>query len=115
MMNNLKKEIWNHYNSKKIYDKFDKFPDSNNDMINDKRVNYYLIPEISKRIKGILLLKYNTNIYVKDIIRLIKEQLFYQKNTDDVQNILEQITKSEGYKLALVNSFGFFIKFLEDN
>ena len=114
---NSKKEYYsyvggNNYNSKKIYDKF---PDSNTDMINDKRVNYYLIPEISKRIKGILLLKYNTNIYVKDIVRLIKEQLFYQKNTDDVQNILEQITKSEGYKLALVNSFGFFIKFLEDN
>ena len=114
---NSKKEYYsyvggNTYNSKKIYDKF---PDSNTDMINDKRVNYYLIPEISKRIKGILLLKYNTNIYVKDIVRLIKEQLFYQKNTDDVQNILEQITKSEGYKLALVNSFGFFIKFLEDN
>ena len=114
---NSKKEYYsyvggNNYNSKKIYDKF---PDSNTDMINDKRVNYYLIPEISKRIKGILLLKYNTNIYVKDIVRLIKEQLFYQKNTDDVQNILEQIIKSEGYKLALVNSFGFFIKFLEDN
>ena len=114
---NSKKEYYsyvggNTYNSKKIYDKF---PDSNVDVINDKRVNYYLIPEISKRIKGILLLKYNTNIYVKDIVRLIKEQLFYQKNTDDVQNILEKITKSEGYKLALVNSFGFFIKFLEDN
>ena len=116
-LKNSKKEYYsyvggNTYNSKKIYDKFH---DSNTDMINDKRVNYYLIPEISKRIKGILLLKYNTNIYVKDIVRLIKEQLFYQKNTDDVQNILEQITKSEGYKLALVNSFGFFIKFLEDN
>jgi len=116
-LKNSKKEYYsyvggNNYNSKKIYDKF---PDSNTNMINDKRVNYYLIPEISKRIKGILLLKYNTNIYVKDIVRLIKEQLFYQKNTDDVQNILEQITKSEGYKLALINSFGFFIKFLEDN
>ena len=105
----------NTYNSKKIYDKYSNSKNVSMDMINGKRVNFYLIPEISKRIKGILSIKYNTNIYVKDIVGLIKEQLILQKNTENIRNTLEIITKSEGYKLAIINSFGFFINFLEND
>ena len=105
----------NSYNSRKIFDKIQSTENTSINIINDKRVYFYLIPDISKRIKGIFSIKYNTNIYVKDIVGLIKEQLTHEKNTEESQNILEKITKSEGYKLALVNSFGFFINFLEDD
>ena len=101
----------NSYNSKKIYDKCPSFSDYK---LNDNKVNYYLIPDISTRIKGAFLLKYNTKIFVKDIIPLIQEQLTYQKNTDNIQNYLDDIIKSEGYKLALINAFGIIIKFLDD-
>ena len=113
---NSKKQYYSYVgdNTRKIYDIY---PNSKNytvNSMNDKRIYFYLIPEISKRIKGIFSIKYNNNIYVKDIIGLIKEQLIHEKKTEESQGILEKITKSEGYKLALINSFGFFIKFLEE-
>ena len=79
-------------------------------ILRDKQMNYFLVPDISKRYKGTLLIKYNIDIYVKDVIPHIRDQL---KN-EELRNIFEEIVNSKGYKLALINNFGFFIKFLED-
>ena len=38
-------------------------------------MNYFLVPDISKRYKGTLLIKYNIDIYVKDVIPHIRDQL----------------------------------------
>ena len=105
----------NSYNSKKIYDyREPSISYYQKNILNDSKVNYYLIPRISTRIKGEFLIKYNKKIFVKDVVTLIQEQFTLEENTDESRIIFEEITKSEGYKLALINSFGIIIKFLDN-
>jgi len=76
--------------------------------------NFYLIDidNLSNKIKGKLIIEYNKKIKVKDIPAIIKNQLnVLQKSNIE---IFEKIINSKGYKLALVNCFGYFIKFLDD-
>ena len=100
-------------NTKKIYDKIPKSSISTNEL-KDLKIKYYLIPDISHRSSGEFVIEYNTKIFVKDVLSSIKEQMLYLKNVEKSIYTFEQIIQSEGYKLALVNSFGFFLTFLEE-
>ena len=82
--------------------------------INDIRTNFYLIDDISNKIKAVLLIEYNTKIKVKEVPIKIREQFKNGKINNEYRQIFEKIVNSPGYKLALVNTMGFFIKFLED-
>ena len=75
---------------------------------------YYLIPDISTRYNGDFLKEYNSPIFVRDVVPTIKEIMGNLKNIEKEFNILKKITESNGYKLVLINSFGFFIKFLDE-
>ena len=98
-------------NSTKIYDKILDY--SNNELKNIE-MKYFLIPDISHRSSCLFELKYNSKIFVRDVKNQIREQLNSLTNCQESIKIFEQITQSEGYKLALVNSFGFFLEFLEN-
>lgn len=80
----------------------------------ENKNNFYLvdIDNLSNKIKGKLIIEYNKKIKVKDIPEIIKNQL--GSGQEPNKEILEKIISSKGYKLALINSFGYFIKFLED-
>ena len=80
---------------------------------NDIETYYYLIDDTTKIIKGKFLFKYDEKIKVKDILSKIREQL-YKENIGNNMQIFEKIINSPGYKLVLINSIGFFIKFLDD-
>ena len=108
--------IYNNYynNNDIIKDKIPKMeytPNSFNEINN----YFYLIDinDLSNKIKGRFITEYNKKIKVKDVPEIIEKELKlgYQKSKID---ILKNIVNSTGYKLALVNSFGYFIKFLED-
>jgi hypothetical protein len=83
--------------------------------LNDTHIFYYLINDISNRIKGIFLLKYNTKIKVGEVPTVIREQLKNEKIQQKNLEIFENIVKSDGYKLALINFIGMFIKFIDDD
>ena len=83
--------------------------------LNDTQIFYYLINDISNRIKGIFLLKYNTKIKVGEVPTFIREQLKNEKIQQKNLEIFENIVKSDGYKLALINFLGMFIKFIDDD
>ena len=102
------------FNSKKIYDTINPNQYSPNGL-NEIKTKFYLILDISNKRSNQFLIKYNSKIFVRDITKLIKEQLIYEKNSEENIDILEKIITSEGYKLALINSFGFFITFLEQD
>ena len=101
-------------NSKKIYEKYYIKTDYSINALNTVKTKFYLIQDISHRRSNQFEIKYNSKIFVRDVINLIREQLLLEKNSEDNIDLLEKITQSDGYKLALVNSFGFFIYFLED-
>ena len=103
----------NKQNSKKIYDKIQTSDFSKNGFRN-LGMKFYLIPDISHRSSCLFEIKYNSKIFVRDVKSLIRDHLNTLNNSQGSINIFEQITQSEGYKLALVNSFGFFLEFLEN-
>ena len=80
----------------------------------DLEIKYYLIKENFDIRVGVFLLEYNSKIFVRDVVPRIKGIMSHLKNIEEDFEILMKITGSCGYKLALVNSFGFFIKFLND-
>lgn len=85
-----------------------------NVLLYENKNNFYLvdIDNLSNKIKGKLIIEYNKKIKVKDIPQIIKNQLESGQNSN--KEILEKIINSKGYKLAIINCFGYFIKFLED-
>ncbi len=83
--------------------------------LNDTQIFYYLIDEISNRIRGIFLLKYNTKIKVGEVPSIIREQLQNEKIQQKNLETFEKIVNSNGYKLALVNCLGMFIKFIDND
>ena len=85
-----------------------------NVILYENKNNFYLvdIDNLSNKIKGKLIIEYNKKIKVKDIPEIIKNQLDSGQKSN--KEIFEKIINSKGYKLALVNCFGYFIKFLED-
>ena len=83
--------------------------------LKDLQINFYLINDLSNKIKGIFLLEYNTNIKVKDVKDKIRRQLNNEKTADINRKIFEEIVNSPGYKLALINYMGFFIQFLDED
>jgi hypothetical protein len=99
-----------HMNKKKISE----MEYTPNAFLYENKNNFYLvdIDNLSNKIKGKLIIEYNKKIKVKDIPEIIKNQL--DSGPKSNKEILEKIINSKGYKLALVNCFGYFIKFLED-
>ena len=81
--------------------------------LNDIKTNFYLIDDISERIKGVFYIEYNTKLIVKNIQEKIRSQLIFEKAKNKIQ-ILEKIIESSGYRIILLNCIGFFIRFLED-
>ena len=82
--------------------------------LNDIRTYFYLIDNISNKCKGMFLVDYNTTIKVKEVPDKIREQLNKEKNQNINKEKLEKIIKSPGFKLVLINSLGFFVKFLDE-
>ena len=113
-MNNNKRATYFSYN-------FENSSEINNKKITDYigikdiKTNFYLIDDISNKIKAELLIEYNTKIKVKDIPIKIREQFKKGRINNKYSQIFEKIVNSPGYKLAIVNAMGFFIKFLDDD
>ena len=105
----LKKKGTNFIRNKKSSKK--RVPPMNypNNILN-KNTYYYLVDDISKKIKGIFLFSNYKDLKVKDIPQIIKEELVEEKD----KKILKKIVNSTGYKITLINAFGFFIKFLDN-
>ena len=82
--------------------------------LNDIRTNFYLIDNISNKVKGIFLVDYNTTIKVKEVPDKIRDQLNKEENQNLNKEKLDKIVKSPGFKLVLINSLGFFVKFLDE-
>ena len=99
--------------SKKIYNKIQSY-DYPSMGLNESKNYFFLIQDISSRIKGNFFIQYNTKIYTRQVTEIIKKHLSEEKNEENSIKILEKITKSKTYKLALVNTFGIFLEFLED-
>ena len=79
--------------------------------INNVEVYYFLVYDISKIIKRKFVFNYNEKIKVKDILVKISEQIY----KEDINiEIFEKIISSPGYKIVLINTIGFFIKFLNN-
>ena len=114
-----KRKTMDYYNENKNYNKINNekrikpmyYPLSG---LNDAKTYFYLIENISNKVKGMFLVKYNTKIKVKEVPEKIREQLNKEKNQDKNKERLEKIVTSPGYKLVLINSIGFFIKFLDE-
>ena len=85
-----------------------------NVILYENKNNFYLVDmdNLSNKIKGKLIIEYHKKIKVKDIPEIIKNQL--NSGEESNKKMFEKIINSKGYKLALVNCFGYFIKFLED-
>ena len=82
--------------------------------LNDIKTCFFLIDDISDKIKGVFMIEYNTKINVKNIPDKIRSQLNIEKSKNKNKLILDKIVNSPGYKIALINYIGFFIKFLEN-
>ena len=76
--------------------------------------NFYLIDDISNKVKSKFFIEYNTKIKVKDVPIKIKEQINNGKIDNSLNVLFEKVVNSPGYKLAIVNAMGFFIKFLDN-
>ena len=83
-------------------------------IIKDMITNFYLIDDISNKVKSKFFIEYNTKIKVKDVPIKIKEQINNGKIDNSLNVLFEKVVNSPGYKLAIVNGMGFFIKFLDN-
>ena len=101
-------------NISRLKEKYMQSLEYSHNILNDIETNFYLVNDISNKIKGKFFIEYNTKIKVKEV----PDKIRYQMNSENIENntkdIFEEIVKSPGYRLVLINEIGFFIKFLDD-